>query len=64
MYERIDALVKERGMNMSALSRETGIAENVFSNLKSRKGNLSIDNALKIARYFGVSIEDLIGDET
>lgn len=64
MYERIEALVKERGMNMSALSRETGVAENIFSNLKSRGGNLSIDNALKVARFFGVRIEDLIGDET
>lgn len=62
MYERIKELVEERGINMATLSRETGVADNILSNLKTRNGKLSIDNALKIARYFGVSIEDLIGE--
>lgn len=63
MYQKIASLVKENNMTISELSRQTGIAETVFSNLKNRQGNLSVDNAVKVARFFGVSIEDLLSDE-
>lgn len=60
MYEKILELIRGKEITFSELSRQTGIAENVFSNLKSRDGKLSLENAAKVAAYFGVPIEDLL----
>ncbi len=63
MYQRIASLAKDRGVTIAEVSRQTGVAETVFSNLKYRGGNLSIDNALKVAQFFGVTIEDLLSND-
>ncbi len=60
MYEKIVELLKEKGLSVSNLSRMTGISESVFSNMKSRGGKLSLDNAAKVATALGVKVEELI----
>lgn len=60
MYEKIATILKEKGMTFSTLSKETGIAENVFSNLKARGGNLSFANAMKVSVALGVGVEELV----
>lgn len=60
MYEKILELIREKEITFAELSRQTGIAENVFSNLKSRGGMLSVENAARVADYFGVRIDDLL----
>ena len=60
MYEKILELIREKEITFAELSRQTGIAENIFSNLKSRGGMLSVENAARVADYFGVRIDDLL----
>ena len=60
MYNKCEKLLKAKGMTFADLSRATGIGENVFSNLKTRGGHLSLDNAVKVAKVLKVKVEDLI----
>ena len=60
MYEKIAAIIREKGLTFADLSRATGISESIFSNLKNRNGKLSLTNAAKIAELLDVTIEELI----
>ena len=59
-YEIFEKLKSEKGVTTAEVSKATGIRQSTFSNWKSRNGNLSLDNAKKLAEYFGVSIEELL----
>ena len=61
MWERIDALIKERGLNISRLARETGI--NRFSVQQWKRGDFkpSLDALTVLADYFGVTLDWLAG---
>ena len=59
MFERIAELCKERGISISRLERELG-----FGNATIRKwheSSPSVDKVKKVADYFGVTIESLVG---
>lgn len=60
MYEKIVALLKEKGLSIADLSRATGISESIFSNMKTRNGKLSIVNAAKVAAVLEVALEELL----
>ena len=60
LYSRIAAILKERELTFAELSRLSGVPDNVFSNLKSRGGKISLDNANKIAKALEVPIEKLL----
>ena len=62
MYEKIEALLKERGETVADFCRATGISPSTMTNLKKRKNNLLVDNAKKAAEYLEVSIESLTED--
>lgn len=59
MYEKIAELCDARKITVSQLAKETGISQSVFANMKRREGVLSFPNAIKVAKYFGVSVEEL-----
>ena len=62
IYERIDALCKERGTNVTAMCKELSIARSSLSELsRGRSKTLSADKMSKIAKYFGVSVDYLLG---
>ena len=62
IYERIDALCKERGTNVTAMCKELSIARSSLSELsRGRSKTLSADKMSKIAEYFGVSVDYLLG---
>lgn len=64
MYEIIESLCKERGIKIATLSREAGISKSTLSELKmGRSQSLSAKNINKVASYFNVSIEYLLGNE-
>lgn len=64
MYEIIEALCKEHGIKIATLSREAGISKSTLSELKmGRSQSLSAKNINKVASYFNVSIEYLLGNE-
>lgn len=60
MYERFEQLLKEKGVTVAQMCRDTGIRESTMSNWKNRKENggaVSVDTLAKIAAYFGVSLD-------
>ena len=64
LYERIDQLCKEKGINITTMCKESGASRGSLTDLKSgRKQNLSIETLTKIAVYFGVSVDYLTAKE-
>lgn len=63
MYDRIEALLQERGVTAYQAAQEIGISPTVFYEWKSGKSCPKVDKMYLIAKYFGVSIEHLIGME-
>ena len=62
LYERIESLCKERGINVTFLCSECGIPRASLSDFKSgRKKTLSAKTLSLIADYFGVSVDYLYG---
>ena len=62
MYEIVKGLCDERGISLSGLCREINIGINTFTELKKgRVKTLSSDKVNKIADYFGVSVDYLLG---
>ena len=64
MYERIEDLCKKRGINVTQMCKEAGVARAPLTELKmGRTAILSARNADKIASYFNVSVGYLLGNE-
>ena len=61
MYDRYAKLRDKAGVTDYAVAKATEINPVVFSQWRW-KSNPKVDKLQKIARYFGVSIEDLIGE--
>ena len=66
LYENIHALCKERKITPGGLCGELGFRRSVLSDLKNgRKKSLDTTTLIKIAEYFGVSVDYLLtGEET
>ena len=64
LYERLDALCKEKGVTGSRLGLDIGYGKSLMTDLKSgRKKGVNADTAQKIAAYFGVTVGYLLGEE-
>lgn len=62
MYALIDRLCRERGTNVTVMCKDLNITRSVLSELKSgRTRQLSSDYTARIAAYFGVTVEYLLG---
>jgi len=59
---RIQKLIKDRDINVSILCKATKISTGNFTDWKNKKSNPSLGAILKIAKYFGVSSEYLLGE--
>ena len=59
--ERIIQLLKSRHMRQSYLAEKAGISRYAISKAITGEAKLSIDNAIKIADYFGVSLDYIYG---
>lgn len=59
MYEHIEELMKKHGETAAELSRATGISNPILSQMKKRNGGLSYQNAMLIAKHYGVPVESL-----
>ncbi|MCD2493311.1 helix-turn-helix transcriptional regulator [Lacrimispora sp. NSJ-141] len=60
MYEIFEQLLQKYGVSTYRVSKETGIAQSVFSSWKSGISKPKNDKMQKIADYFGVSLEYLV----
>ena len=64
MYKRIEDLCKEKGVNMTAMCREAGVPRSNLSDLKfGRTAALATVNLSRIATYFDVQLDYLLGNE-
>lgn len=63
MYKRIESMCKERGVNITQMCRDAGVPRGNLSELKmGRTLALSTRTLSKIATYFGVSVDHLLGN--
>ena len=64
MYERIEQLCREAGVNVTTMCREAGVPRSALSDYKAgRIKSLAADKLAKIAGYFNVSVDHLLGKE-
>ena len=59
MDNRLEELRKERGIKQEDLARELGVSRQTIISLEKGRYNPSILLAFKIARRFGMQIEDV-----
>ena len=59
MKNRIEEIRKERGIRQDEFAKSMGVSRQTISSLENGRYNPSIMLAYKIAKYFGMSIEDV-----
>lgn len=59
MKNRIEAIRKERGILQEEFAKAMGVSRQTISSLENGRYNPSIMLAYKIAKFFGVAIEDV-----
>lgn len=62
MYERFEQLLKERGISAYRVAKDTKITTSLFSQWKSGKNQPKTSTLQKVADYFGVSLDWLLGN--
>lgn len=64
MYgEEIKAIRIERGLTQSEVAKATGIPQNTISWIEADKGVANISQCVKLADFYGISLDELIGRE-
>lgn len=56
---RIEEIRKERGIRQEDFAKSMGVSRQTISSLETGRYNPSITLAYKIAKYFGMAIEDV-----
>ena len=64
MYEIFEKLLKEHNVTPYQVYKATGVAQSSLSDWKNGKSKPKYEKMKKIADYFGVTIEYLLGNET
>ncbi len=59
MKNRIEQIRKERDIRQEDFAKSLGVSRQTISSLENGRYNPSITLAYKIARYFGLSIEEV-----
>ena len=59
MKNRIEEIRNERGIRQEDLARQMGVSRQTISSLENGRYNPSILLAYKIARFFGMTIEEV-----
>ncbi|MDO5299559.1 MAG: helix-turn-helix transcriptional regulator [Clostridia bacterium] len=62
MQNRLEILRKERGIRQEDLAQALGVSRQTVISLEKGKYNPSLTLAFKLARYFGLAIEDIFDD--
>lgn len=64
LYNRIEDLCTANGINITSMCKESGASRGSLTDLKmGRKQRLSADTLAKIANYFNVTLDYLLGRE-
>ena len=59
MKNRIEIIRKERGIRQEEFAKVLGVSRQTISSLENGRYNPSITLAYKIAKYFGMTIEEV-----
>ena len=59
MKNRIEEIRKERGIRQEEFAKAMGVSRQTISSLENGRYNPSILLAYKIAKYFGMTIEEM-----
>ena len=59
MKNRIEAIRKERGIRQEEFARSMGVSRQTISSLENGRYNPSILLAHRIAKFFGMTIEEV-----
>ena len=59
MKNRIESIRKERGIRQDEFAKLMGVSRQTISSLETGRYNPSISLAYKIAKYFGMTIEEV-----
>ena len=62
MKNRLEELRKQRAIRQEDLAQALGVSRQTVISLEKGKYNPSLALAFKLARYFGLSIEDIFDD--
>lgn len=63
MYNIFEKLLSDRGVTAYQVSKATGISTGSLTDWKKGRSQPKIDKLQKIADYFGVSVDYLLGNE-
>ena len=63
MKNRLEELRKARGLKQEELAEALSVSRQTIGSLENGRYNPSILLAFKIARYFGLRVEDIFIDE-
>lgn len=64
MYEIFEKLLMERGVTAYKVAKATGISTGSMTDWKKGRSAPKVDKLQKIADYFGVSVDYLLGNES
>jgi len=59
LKNRIEEIRKSRGIRQEEFAKALGVSRQTISSLETGRYNPSIQLAFKVARYFGMTIEDV-----
>lgn len=59
--ENLDALIQEKGITKNQFLKELKLGKNSFTNWNTRDTLPNGNTLVKIANYFAISIDELIG---
>lgn len=63
-YDRFHELLDIHGTNVYKVSKATGIPASTFTDWKNGRSVPKVDKMMRIADFFGVSLGELLGDES
>ncbi len=65
MYKKIDTLLAQRGISGAKMSADLGMSRSFMTELrKGRAKSVKLETAQRIADYFGISLHELLDEET
>ena len=59
MKNRLEEIRKQRGIKQEALADAMGVSRQTISSLENGRDYPSVILAIKLARYFGMKVEDI-----
>lgn len=62
MYTKYVELRDKKGVTDAAVAKDTNIPKSTFTDWKNGRSKPKIEKLMKIAKFFGVSVEELISE--